>query len=203
MGSSDQVGSGEASSRWCTLKAAPPQMSEMAIRFLLPEKPSLRKQVQPDTVKQLAVSCLFALRRHAAGSGTPSVHYHNAGKPWAVGPLWCPATMLGGSGQWDPAGHCHTAGEQWAGGLPQCTTTLLRSRGCGTPYCTVTLLGSSGQWESFSMGADPGRDPTPKGGGGSPPSTDPKIVARNNVLCRRQRRRRFCIRHTAGGNFSV
>ena len=50
-------------------------------------------------------------------------------------------------------------------------------------------------------GADPGRDPTPKGEGGG--STDPKIVARNNVLCRCRRRWRFCFRHTAGGNFFV
>ena len=39
-----------------------------------------------------------------------------------------------------------------------------------------------------AMGADPGHDPTPKGGGGG--FTDPKMVARNSVLCWQ---RRFCL----------
>ena len=53
-----------------------------------------------------------------------------------------------------------------------------------------------------SMGADPGWDPTPKGGG-LPPPTHPKMVVQNNGFWGRQRRRRFCFRHTAGGNFFV
>ena len=65
-------------------------------------------------------------------------------------------------------------------------------------------------------GADPGQDPTPKGGGypppsafvcflirSHPPSTDPKMVVRNNGFCGRRRHRRFCFRHMAGGNFFV
>ena len=58
---------------------------------------------------------------------------------------------------------------------------------------------------SDRTGADPGQDPTPKGGGGvpSPPSTDPKMVVQNNGFCGRQRRRRFCFRHMARGNFFV
>ena len=33
-------------------------------------------------------------------------------------------------------------------------------------------------------GADPGQDPTPKGGGGTPPpSTDPKMVVQKNGFC--------------------
>ena len=51
-----------------------------------------------------------------------------------------------------------------------------------------------------TTGADPGQDPTPKGGGVPPPSTDPKMVVQNNGFCGR---RRFCFRHMAGVNFFV
>ena len=46
-------------------------------------------------------------------------------------------------------------------------------------------------------GADPGQDPTPKGGYPPPPSTHPKMVVQNNGFCGRRR----CFRHKAGGNF--
>ena len=53
----------------------------------------------------------------------------------------------------------------------------------------------------FCTRADPGQDPTPKGGGvPPPPSTDPKMVVQNNGFCGR---RRFCFRHMAGGRFFV
>ena len=89
------------------------------------------------------------------------------------------------------------------------TVKMPRSSKCNTPFLSwwprnrrnvysgrsskrqsrgiIHCVGGFCRWGT--TGADPDRDPTPRGGG----SMDPKIVAQNNVLCRSRRPRIFSL----------
>ena len=67
-----------------------------------------------------------------------------------------------------------------------------------TPHFTSTWLNRSSMPALFPTGADPGQDPTPKGGGGPPPPLQtPKWLYRTMGFVGAS------FRHTAGGNFFV